>query len=154
MAVKLRGALLGAGNIALRGHAPQWAGDTLLRREIEIVAVADLAHSNRQAARSFLPTARLYDSAEELLDRERLDFCDICTPPFTHRRLIEQAARRGRHILCEKPLAPTLSDAREIARAVREAGVVFRPCHQYHYSPQWRTIRMFHPQHGRLQFAE
>jgi uncharacterized protein (TIRG00374 family) len=154
MAVRLRGALLGAGNIALRSHAPKWAGDELLRREVEIVAVADLAPSNRDLVRAILPGARLYDEAEELLEREALDFCDICTPPFTHRRLIESAARRGQHILCEKPLAPTVSDAGEIARVVRETGVVFRPCHQYHYSPQWRMVRQLLPRLGRLHFAE
>ena len=42
-------------------------------------------------------------------------------------RLIEQAAARGVHILCEKPLAPTLDDADHIARTVRSARVVFSP---------------------------
>lgn len=154
MAVKLRGALLGAGNIALRSHAPKWAGDEWLRREIDIVAVADLAHSNLAAAREWLPDAEVYEDAEALLESERLDFCDICTPPDTHRRLIEHAATRGVHILCEKPLAPSVAEASHIARAVRGAGVVFRPCHQYHYSPQWQAVRSRLPQLGRIRFAE
>ena len=41
--MKLRGALLGAGNIAIRSHAPQWVRDERLRGEVEIVAVADLS---------------------------------------------------------------------------------------------------------------
>jgi uncharacterized protein (TIRG00374 family) len=154
LAVKLRGALLGAGNIALRSHAPKWVGDEWLRREIEIVAVADLAHSNLAAAREWLPEARVYEEAEALLDREHLDFCDICTPPDTHRRLIEHAAMRGIHILCEKPLAPSVAEAGHIARAVRGAGVVFRPCHQYHYSPQWQAVRERLPRLGRIRLAE
>jgi uncharacterized protein (TIRG00374 family) len=154
MALKLRGALLGAGNIALRSHAPHWAHEERFRREIEIVAVADLAGPNLAAVRELLPDATPYAEAEALLDRERLDFCDICTPPFTHRRLIEQAAARGVHIVCEKPLAPTLADAEHIARAVREADVIFRPCHQYHYSPQWLAVRKLLPGLGRVHFAE
>jgi predicted dehydrogenase/uncharacterized membrane protein YbhN (UPF0104 family) len=154
LAVKLRGALLGAGNIAIRSHVPQWVRDERLHREIEIVAVADLAGANLAAAREFLPDARLYTEAEALLDREQLDFCDICTPPFSHRRLIEQAAARGVHIVCEKPLAPTLDDADHIAQTVREASVVFRPCHQYHYSPQWLAVRRLLPRLGRVYFAE
>ena len=112
--MRLRGAMLGAGNIALRGHAPQWAHDPRLREEVEIVAVADLSRSNLEAARAWFPQARLYERAEELLDAETLDFCDICTPPSTHRPLVEKAAARGLHVLCEKPLAPTLADAERI----------------------------------------
>src|SRR5262249_45687067 len=122
--------------------------------EIEIVAVADLAGSNLAAVREWLPDARAYAEAEELIEREALDFCDICTPPATHRRLIESAARRGLHVLCEKPLAPTVVDAGHIADAVRHAGIIFRPCHQYHYSPQWQAVRRLLPRIGSIRFVE
>jgi uncharacterized protein (TIRG00374 family) len=152
--MRLRGALLGAGNIALRGHAPQWAHDPRLREEVEIVAVADLSRSNLEAARAFFPEARLYERAEDLLDAETLDFCDICTPPFTHRALVERAARLELHVICEKPLAPTVREAERIARAVRDAGIVFQPCHQYDYSPQWQAVKARLPRIGRVYLAE
>lgn len=150
--MKLRGVLLGAGNIALRGHAPQWTG--ALRHDVEIVAVADLSPQNRKAACAAFPAARFYDSADAALSAETPDFVDICTPPFTHRRLIEKAAARGIHIVCEKPLAPTLDEALAIARAIRKAGVVFQPCHQYNFSPPWRVARDLAPRLGRIHFAE
>ncbi len=152
--MKLRGALLGAGNIALRGHAPQWASDPWLGREVEVVAVADLSPANREAARALFPAARTYEQAEAALCEEQLDFCDVCTPPFTHRALVENAARRGVNVVCEKPLAPTLDDALGIERAVRAAGIVFQPCHQYHYSPQWQAVRELLPRIGRVHLAE
>ncbi len=152
--MKLRGALLGAGNIALRGHGPQWSGDPRLREDVEIVAIADLSSSNLQAAREMFPKAALYERAEELLEQETLDFCDICTPPFTHRALIEDAAERGIDIVCEKPLAPTLADAERIADVVHATGIVFQPCHQYHCSPQWLAVRSLLPRIGRVYFAE
>ena len=152
--MRLRGALVGAGNIALRGHAPQWAQDEVLSQGVEIVAVADLSESNLEAARAFFPQAACYASAEELLERETLDFCDICTPPFTHRSLIEEAAGRGLHVVCEKPLAPSLADAEHISRTVRSAGISFQPCHQYHYSPQWQAVEQLLPRVGRVHFAE
>jgi uncharacterized protein (TIRG00374 family) len=154
LALKLRGALLGAGNIALRGHAPQWVQDEALRREVEIIALADLSPSNLEAAHAFFPAATAYGCAEDLLEREVLDFCDICTPPSTHRPLIEEAAARGLHVLCEKPLAPTLPDAERISEAVREAGIVFQPCHQYHYSPQWQAVRRLLPRLGRIYLVD
>jgi uncharacterized protein (TIRG00374 family) len=142
--------LLGAGNIALRGHAPQWVAHP----DAEIVAVADLSESNLEAARALFPAASLYACAEDLLEREALDFCDVCTPPSTHRLLIEEAARRSLHVVCEKPLAPTLSDAEAIAEVVRHSGIVFQPCHQYHHSPQWQTVRSILPRLGRIYLAE
>ncbi len=150
--MRLRGALLGAGNIALRGHAPQWC--EALRDEVEIVAVADLSPANRAAAQQLFPAARLVESAELLLQQETLDFCDICTPPFTHRPLVEAAAARGVHVLCEKPMAPTIEDADAIARAARAAGIVFVPCHQYHHSPQWQAVTRLLPRIGRVHLVE
>ena len=152
--MKLRGAVLGAGNIALRGHAPQWIGDETLRAQADIVAIADLSLANREAAASLFPRARRYADAFELLQGEQLDFCDICTPPHTHRPLVEAAAARGLHLLCEKPLAPSLDEALRIARAVRQAEVVFHPCHQYLHAPQWQAVSRLLPRLGRVYLAE
>jgi glycosyltransferase AglD len=152
--VRLRGALLGAGNIALRGHAPQWTGDAALAGEVEIVAVADLSAANLAAAQQAFPRARPYAHADELVANETLDFCDVCTPPFSHRTLVEAAAARGIHVLCEKPLAPTLADAEALAQTVRAAGIVFAPCHQYHHSPQWEAVTRLLPRIGRIHLVE
>jgi predicted dehydrogenase len=152
--MKLRGALLGTGNIALRGHVPQWSGDERLRDEVEIVAVADLSPANLDLARASFPGARTYGRVEDLLAREEIDFCDVCTPPSTHRSIVESAAARGLHLLCEKPLANTLSEAEALAHSVRAAGVVFQPCHQYHYSPQWAAVRELLPRLGAIHLAE
>jgi uncharacterized protein (TIRG00374 family) len=152
--VKLRGALLGTGNIALRGHAPQWTGDPALAGEVEIVAVADLSAVNLAAAAAVFPRARPYAHADELLANESLDFCDVCTPPFSHRPLVEAAAARRVHVLCEKPIAPTLPDAEAITQAVRAAGIVFVPCHQYHHSPQWQAVARLLPRIGRIHLVE
>ena len=154
MAVKLRGALLGAGNIALRGHAPQWMGDARLRDEVEMVAVADLSPPNLEAIRALCPGIRTYACAEDLMAQERLDFCDICTPPSSHLELVELAAGKGLHLFCEKPLSHTLSAALRIGQAVRRAGVIFQPCHQYHYSPQWLMVKGLLPRIGRIYLAE
>ncbi len=152
--MKLRGALLGAGNIALNGHAPQWRGEPSLQEEVEIVAATDLSRANLDRVRAVFPEAHLYEQADQLLACEKLDFVDVCTPPFTHRALVEAAVARGLHVLCEKPIAQCLTDAEAIASAVRAAGVVFVPCHQYHYSPQWQTVVRLLPRIGRVHLVE
>jgi glycosyltransferase AglD len=153
LAVKLRGGLLGAGNIALRGHAPQWQSDSLAQ-DVEIVAVADLSPENLAKARAVFPAARLYDKAEHLIEREALDFCDVCTPPFTHRALVEALAARKLHVICEKPIASTLADAEAMADTVRRAKIAFVPCHQYHYSPQWVTVKRLLARIGRIYLVD
>jgi predicted dehydrogenase/uncharacterized membrane protein YbhN (UPF0104 family) len=152
--VKLRGALLGAGNIALKSHAPQWSQNPDLARDVEIVAVADLSKENLERAKALLPGAKLYQSADELLLGETIDFVDICTPPFTHSDLVAKAAARGVHVVCEKPLSSTLDQAQEIVTAVTQSGIVFQPCHQYHYSPQWLALQSFFSRLGHVYIAE
>lgn len=152
--MKLRGALLGAGNIALRGHVPQWVGDEQLRDEVDIVAIADLSPRNLDLAQASFPAARVYERVDDLLEREDVDFCDVCTPPSTHRSVIDAAIARGRHVICEKPLAHTVEEAEAVAHSVRAARVVFQPCHQYHYSPQWTAVRELLPRIGRVHLAE
>lgn len=137
----LTGALLGAGNIARNGHLPAYLGHPSLRDRLRIAAVADLSAANLAAVRELLPGVRTYSSPLELIREEAPDFVDICTPPYAHRELIEEAAAAGCHILCEKPLATTLDDALAAQRAAQRAGVVLFPCHQYHYAPQWLATR-------------
>ncbi len=149
----LQGALLGAGNIALRSHLRQWQEDPVLRAKAEIVAVADLAPANLAAVRLVAPHVRTYSSSEELLANERLHFCDICTPPHTRRQLVDAAARRGLAVLCEKPLACSWREALDIAAIVRDAGVIFTPCHQYRHSPQWATVAQWLPRLGRVHLV-
>ena len=60
----------------------------------------------------------------KLVAREDIDLVDICTPGgVSHREIVLGAAAAGKHILCEKPLANGLSDAREMLEAVQKAGV-------------------------------
>jgi len=110
----LRGAILGAGNVAIQGHLPGW----LAREDVAIVAAADPRPAAREALAERLPNLRLYEAADELLSREALDFADICAPPAMHAGLIAAALEKGLHVLCEKPLVLTeeeLTPLREIA---------------------------------------
>jgi predicted dehydrogenase len=114
MTSPLRGAILGAGNVAIQGHLPGW----LARQDVAIVAAADPRPGAREALAEPLPNLRLYETADELLSREALDFADICSPPAMHAGLIAAALEKGLHVLCEKPLVLSpeeLAPLREIA---------------------------------------
>src|SRR5699024_8861833 len=58
-----------------------------------------------------------------------------------HKDLVLEAARRGVHVLCEKPLATTVADAEEIVAACREADVVLMTAFPVHFSPAVESLR-------------
>ena len=79
--------------------------------EMRVVAVAD---ANTEAAKIAAHNlgVEACASVDELLDRADIGIVHIATPPFTHRELAMKALDRGKHVLCEKPLATNIDDAR------------------------------------------
>lgn len=140
MGKKLRGALLGAGNIALKSHLHTFTEVDELRERVDIVAIADCAAENLKSLQPKFDSLRTYNDGATLLRHEDLDFIDICTPPDTHPELVELAVEKKCHILCEKPLAADYRGALRIEGALRDCNLVFLPCHQYRYSPQVQKI--------------
>jgi len=90
---------------------------------VRAVAVADIvaAAADRLAERFGAPAC--YEPAE-LIARDDVDIVHIATPPSTHCRLAAAAADAGKHVLCEKPLATTMTDADAIMAAVGKAGTI------------------------------
>lgn len=134
----MRGAIIGFGFIGEKGHFPAYgqAGG------FEITAIADTCAARRERAHALCPSARIYDSADALLENEReLDFVDICTPPAEHVAITLSALRRGLHVLCEKPLALDPAGARAIIAAAESAERVVMPCHNYKHAPVVKTLR-------------
>lgn len=127
----LRGAVIGLGNVAIRGHLPGWLG----RPDVRIAAAADARPAQRALCEARLPGARWYDSPEDLLAGEPLDFVDICTPPSSHAELTLRALDRGLHVLCEKPLVSSPGDLRRVTEAAASAGRVLHTVHNWHYAP-------------------
>ena len=71
----------------------------------------------------------------KLIARDDIDLVDIVTPGNTHREIVLTALEAGKHVLCEKPLANTLSEAREMLTAARNAGTVNMVCFNYRRAP-------------------
>ena len=133
----LRGAIIGLGNVAVYGHLPGWLG----RHDIEIVAGTDVRPGRRLELQCRVPRARWYDTAAELLARERLDFVDICTPPATHAGVIRSALGHGLHVLCEKPLVCSLEDLSALARLVADRHRVLYTVNNWLHAPIIQKVR-------------
>lgn len=80
-----------------------------------------------------------YDSLEALIDD--VDVVDICTPTHLHHDQVLQVARAGKHIICEKPLARTLSDAQAMLSACQDAGVQLLVAHVVRFFPQYALAK-------------
>jgi D-apiose dehydrogenase len=131
---KLKGVCIGAGYFA------HYQYEAWLRiPEVEIVAF-----SNRDQARAAEITARFglercYADYREMLDREKPDFVDVITPPPSHLAICTQAAQRGINIICQKALAPTFDEARQIVDATRH--VRFMVHENFRFQPWHREIK-------------
>jgi len=109
----LKGGIIGCGFFAER-HIEAW------RRipEVEIVAAAD-----PRLDRAQMFAGKAYGSAEEMLNRERLDFVDIVTRVETHLPLVRLAVQRKIPVICQKPIAPDWITAVAIVETAESAGV-------------------------------
>ncbi len=71
----------------------------------------------------------------EMVQREDIDVIDINAPSDAHKEIALAAAKAGKHIFCEKPLALTLGDSREMLQAAEEAGVKHMVGFNYRFAP-------------------
>jgi predicted dehydrogenase len=132
----LRGAIIGFGNVAAKGHLPGWQS----RNDVMIVAATDALWTRRDAFLDACPDGRWYEGVADLLSAETLDFVDICTPPSSHAALIEQALDADLHVLCEKPLVTRLADAQLVAAAAARAGRVVHAVHNWLKAPVCQKV--------------
>jgi len=139
---KFEGAIIGFGFISSQGHAPAYLKRLEEQNDFEIIAVADICEARLEEAKKIFPQAKIYHSAQELIQNEsmNLDFVDISTPPCDHASIATLALDAGLHVLCEKPLTTTLSEASFLlSKALHSKRVLF-PCHNYKHAPVVKAI--------------
>jgi predicted dehydrogenase len=103
----------------------------------EIVLVDSREDRLLSLARSY-KISRCYSALGPAL--EHVDAVVVATPPSTHVPLALAAIRAGKHVLIEKPLAPTSADARALVTAADAAGVVLMVGHTFEYNPAVRKL--------------
>lgn len=133
---KLKGAVVGAGYFS-QFHFDSWARI----HDVDLVAVCD---SNRQAgedAAKAYGIPAVFDDHATMLDQVELDFVDVITRPDTHLRIVTDFSRAGVDIICQKPLAPTVEEARRIVNVAQQAGIRFMVHENFRFQPWYREIR-------------
>lgn len=129
---QIRYAVMGAGNIAQVAVPPAFEH---AKENSRLVAVVSGDPAKCEALREDydLEYAGGYDEFERILEQGRIDAVYIATPNTRHREFAERAAAAGAHVLCEKPLAPTVADCDAMAAACEEHGAKLMVAYRLHF---------------------
>lgn len=129
--------LVGCGTIAHRSHLPglraAGAGGA------DVVAFASRSRSSAEAAAKEWGSGSVYDDWRQLLADPAVEAVDICSPNRSHAEVAVAAAEAGKHVLVEKPIACTLSEADGMIDAARRSGVVLAVAHNVRYAGPFFT---------------
>lgn len=141
---KVRHAVIGVG-IMGKGHA-KIAHEI---DEMELVAIADV---NEGLARSVGEEFKVkwYTDYIEMLEREKPDSVSICTPHFLHRDMAIEVAKRGIHVLVEKPIAISVKEADDMIKTARKSGVKLGVVFQHRFTEKYRKLRELIVEQGTL----
>lgn len=133
---KLNGALIGCGYVA-QFHLQAWAKVPGIR----LAALCDVRPERLETSRALAPRAQTFQDAEAMFAATRLDFVEICTPPESHRPLVELAAAHGVHVLCQKPAAADRAELCAMIAACDRAGVRLMIHENWRFRPWYRFLR-------------
>ena len=106
-----------------------------------VVALASRDEERGRVVADELGIATVHGSYESLLADPDVDAVYIPLPNHLHAEWAIAAARAGKHVLCEKPLAMTSGDARRMVDAARSAGVLLQEAFMYRVHPSWVAAR-------------
>ena len=135
MKARLGAAVVGTGFIAgVHAHAVRAAGG-------EVTAVLGSGPASTAAGVEAMGARRGAADLDELLAAPDVDVVHICTPNRTHTEMARAALAAGKHVICEKPLATSVSDARQLTDLAHEAGRVASVPFVYRFYASVREAR-------------
>ncbi|GIP41036.1 dehydrogenase [Paenibacillus sp. J31TS4] len=127
-------AVIGCGGMG-RTHASDYAK----MPGAELAAVVDFMEEAAKSAAEAYGT-QAYTDFDQMLDEVDPDVVDICLPTYLHKEYVIRAANRGKHVICEKPIAPTKEDAQEMIDVCRKQGVRLFVAHVVRFFPNYLDI--------------
>jgi len=133
---KLKVSVVGCGPISER-HLLSWKS----MPEVEVVALCDRHPEHFEHLISKFGIKKTFKNFEELLEKVDCDIVDIATRPYSHKELVFEAAQRGKHILCQKPFAPTVKEAQEMIKVCEDNKVRFMICENWRWFIWFQIIK-------------
>jgi predicted dehydrogenase len=135
---RVRLGVVGAGNIS-QLNVPGY----LDHPRCDVIALCDRRLEQAQAKADEWGIPRVYGSLDDLLADEDVDAVEILSPTYLHAEHVVAAARAGKHVSCQKPIANSVADGRDMISACSKAGVTFRITENCcHYPPLERARQL------------
>ena len=108
--------------------------------DVKLSGVYDISvEAARNLAEKYHVTC--YQQAQDIMDDREINIINVCLPTPHHREYVVNAARHGKHVFCEKPIATNLNDARLMIQTCRENKVKFMVGHVLRYFPEYRKAK-------------
>jgi predicted dehydrogenase len=126
------------------GHIANYFMDALASSPncaVTALISGDAAKAQSMAAKRGVPHSGTYQNFEAVLSQPGIDAVYLALPVSLHREFTERAAAAGKHVLCEKPMAPTSADARAMIEACRAANVVLSIAYRCPHHARHRELR-------------
>jgi predicted dehydrogenase len=136
MADKLKVGFIGVGGIS-NTHVPGWTASP----HAEIVAGADPFEANLKKWGAQHGITKLTTKPEELLADDSIDVIDICTPNMYHTPWVIAALEAGKHVICEKPLAPSPDDIKKMIAARDKSGKLLMTAQHFRFAGTSRAVK-------------
>jgi predicted dehydrogenase len=132
----LKVAVIGTGGIS-RTHMPGWQASEYA----EVVAASDVNSASLETWGKTWGVERLTTEVQEIIEDPKIDIVDICTPNMAHTALVINALEAGKHVICEKPLAPTPAEIRKMIAARDRAGKLLMTAQHFRFKGNSRALK-------------
>ena len=109
--------VIGCGKIAITRHLPEYASNP----DAEIAGVYDFNLERAKEVAEQYQT-RAYESVEEMLNDPQIEAVSVCVRNSDHSKVTVDALRAGKHVLCEKPMAVSLDECKEMVKTAEKTG--------------------------------
>ena len=110
-------------------------------KQVELVAICDFDIEKATKLAEEYDVPHTFTSFEEALKHIDFDIVDVITPPATHLDLCRKIAKAGKHIICQKPLAPTYEEAAQLINEMNASNVRFMVHENFRFQPWYRKIK-------------
>lgn len=134
---KIKWGVLGTANIAYGCTIPGMK----LAEHCELYAIAGRSKEKAEAFKTKFGFEKVYGSYEELLDDSNVQAVYVPLPNNLHLKWVNAALQKGKHVLCEKPLALNADEARKMFATARENGVHLMEAYAYLHSPYVESLK-------------
>jgi myo-inositol 2-dehydrogenase/D-chiro-inositol 1-dehydrogenase len=107
----------------------------------ELVAIAARSDKSCQSAREIYPQAKVFSNYRQMLERDDIDIVDIVLPTFLHHEAASAALSAGKHLLLEKPMAPTIQQCNDLLQLAKEHDRLLAIGHELRLSSLWGKVK-------------